>query len=75
MRRWLKEVREKAEKTQEKVADEAGISRSYYTNIENGTKTPSVKAAKQIAGVLNFRWENFFEEKCYFKEHSRKGVI
>jgi transcriptional regulator with XRE-family HTH domain len=65
MRKWLKELREKSEMTQEQVADQAGISRSYFTNIENGTKTPSVVAAKSISRVLDFPWAIFFEDKCY----------
>lgn len=69
MRLWLKKLRETAGLTHEQVADRAVISRSYYTNIENGTKTPSVKAAKLIAKVLGFQWEVFFNEKCSFKEH------
>lgn len=71
----MKKLREAAEKTQEQVADEAGISRSYYTNIEAGIKTPAVAAAKAIAKSLNFPWENFFKEECYFKEHSGEEVI
>ncbi|MDO7908471.1 helix-turn-helix transcriptional regulator [Paenibacillus sp. JX-17] len=67
MREWLKQSRETASKTHDSVANEAGISRSYYTNIENGIKTPSVKAAKSIARVLSFPWEYFFEEKCSLK--------
>ncbi|WP_426332650.1 helix-turn-helix transcriptional regulator [Paenibacillus silvae] len=70
MRLWLKEFRETANKTQVVVADEAEISRSYYTNIENGTKTPSVNTAKSIARVLCFQWELFFDDKCSFKEQN-----
>ncbi|KAA1180872.1 helix-turn-helix transcriptional regulator [Paenibacillus sp. NPDC058367] len=69
MRSWLKELRETLGKTHEQVADEAGISRSYYTNIEVGTKTPAVPAAKAIASVLKFPWENFFEDESSLKEH------
>nr|WP_054028115.1 helix-turn-helix transcriptional regulator [Bacillus sp. FJAT-28004] len=69
MRRWLKLAREKANLTHEKIADDAGISRSYYTNIENGSKTPSVEVAKSIANVLTIKWELFFEDKRSFKEH------
>jgi len=56
--------------TQEQVADGSGISRSYYTNIENGTKTPSVAAAKSIAKALKFEWGKFFSDECSLKEHS-----
>lgn len=74
MRLWLKIAREKAALTHEQVAEKAIISRSYYTNIESGTKTPSVRAAKSIAMVLGVPWENFFNEKCSFKEHSSEEV-
>ncbi|WP_431090868.1 helix-turn-helix transcriptional regulator [Paenibacillus sp. 8b26] len=60
MRTWLKTYREIAQLTHEQVACAARISRSYYTNIENGNKTPSVLAAKSIAEVLNFSWSKFF---------------
>lgn len=70
MRGWLKKFRDIAGLTHEEVADGAEISRSYYTNIENGTKTPSVKAAKSIAKVLGFPWEKFFDDKCSFREQS-----
>ncbi|MBA9086545.1 transcriptional regulator with XRE-family HTH domain [Fontibacillus solani] len=68
MRVWLKKAREHADLNHGEVADGAGISRSYYTNIENGIKTPSVKAAKSIAEVLKFPWENFFKDNCSLKE-------
>lgn len=70
MRVWLKQFRESCGFTQEQVADKADISRSYYTNIENDIKTPSVRAAKSIADVLKFPWEYFFSEECSFKEQS-----
>ncbi|MFU1797324.1 helix-turn-helix domain-containing protein [Paenibacillus azoreducens] len=57
---FLIDKRTKLGLTQEKVAELAGIERSYYTKIENGT-VPSVKVAKKIAGVLRFEWPLFFE--------------
>jgi putative transcriptional regulator len=70
MRKWLKEKREAKGMNHEQVALKCGISRSYYTLIEKGTKTPGVKVAKNIAAVLEFEWTNFFNGKCSFKEHS-----
>lgn len=67
MRTWLKKLRENAGFTHEQVADGAKLSRSYYTNIENGLKTPSVKAAKSIARVLNFQWELFLMKNVPLK--------
>lgn len=60
---WLKEIRMKQEKTQDWVADEAGISRGAYGNIENGERRPSVEVAKRIAGVLGFDWTRFYEDE------------
>lgn len=60
MRTWLKEYRQKNGLTQSEVADLAGISRSYYTHIEKGSKTPTVKVAKSIATALDFNWTWLF---------------
>ena len=46
--------------SQEAVAEQAGISRVYYTMIENGTKCPAPKVAKSIAKVLGIEWTIFF---------------
>lgn len=61
MRKWLKVYREKRELTQQETAKLSGISRSYYTHIEQGTKTPTVQVAKNIAKTLKFNWVLFFE--------------
>lgn len=62
MRIWLKNIRFKKKATQEEVADLSNISRSYYTQIELGIKTPNVDTAKKIAGALGFDWANFFKD-------------
>lgn len=38
MRKYLKELRESAEMTQETVAQKLDISRAYYVRIENGER-------------------------------------
>ncbi|EJL29996.1 helix-turn-helix transcriptional regulator [Brevibacillus sp. BC25] len=70
MRDWLKTKREEKGMNQEQVALESEISRSYYTLIESGSKTPGVKVAKKIAKVLDLEWTKFFDEKCSLKELS-----
>lgn len=62
MREWLRAHRKKTGYTQEETAKLAGISRSYYTHIEKGNKTPTVKVAKEIAKALNFNWTLLFED-------------
>lgn len=57
----LKSQRDSLGYSQQEVADQAGIERSYYAKIENGL-TPSVKVAKAVGEVLNIEWTLFFEE-------------
>ncbi|WP_332238919.1 helix-turn-helix transcriptional regulator [Sporolactobacillus sp. KGMB 08714] len=74
MRPWLKEMRDKQGFTQSQVAIKSRISRSYYTHIENGTKTPSVPVAMKVAEVLNFNWTLFFKNDSSLKEHKEQEV-
>lgn len=59
-------------KTQSEVAIASDLSRSMYTQIETGDRTPSVPTAKRIAEVLGFDWILFFEdeghETCHMEE-------
>lgn len=66
-REWLIDLRNQQNLTQEEVAKNAGIDRSYYTKIENGL-TPSVKVAKAIGKFLEIEWTLFFEDDCDEKE-------
>lgn len=56
----LAKRREELNLTHEEVAVLAKISRPYYTNIEAGRKTPSMKVAKRIADVLRTNVDIFF---------------
>lgn len=71
MREWLKEMRNNRHLTQEEVAKLSGISRTHYTQIETGNKTPSVEVAKRIARTLKFDWVVFFDNKCSLKEQKQ----
>lgn len=62
MRQWLVDIRNTKELTQDQAATLSGISRSFYSEIENGTKDPSVKTAKKIARALGFDWTIFFKD-------------
>ncbi|CAM4019333.1 helix-turn-helix transcriptional regulator [Mesobacillus zeae] len=63
-RTWLHEERAAAKRTQEEVAEAAGIKRPYYSQIESGVRRPSVDVAKKIAGYIGFDWVLFFENNC-----------
>lgn len=62
MRKWLKTYRLKGGFTHGQIATLSGISRSYYTHIEQGNKTPTVNVAKKIANELKFDWTLFFDD-------------
>ena len=61
MRKWLKEIREQKGLVMKVVADAAGISECYYSQIEGGSRNASVPVAKKIAEALGFSWQKFFE--------------
>jgi len=48
----LKELRIEQKLKQEQVATAAGIERAYYSMLETGKRTPSIKTAKALANVL-----------------------
>lgn len=62
MRTWLKDIRLIKKATQGEIAELSNISRSYYTQIELGLKTPNVETAKKIAVALDFEWSIFFKD-------------
>ena len=49
----LKEARKKAGKTQQQVADEVQVSRTYYTDIERGCYTPSLKVLARLSVLFD----------------------
>ncbi len=61
MRKWFKEVREKAGMTQEKIAQEVGVTRQFIGMIENDCANPCPDKAKAIAELLGFEWTLFYE--------------
>lgn len=62
-REWLRELRIKANKTVDNVADAVGITRQYYYYIESGERGIPVATAKKIAEALDFDWTKFYEEE------------
>ncbi|MDQ7092213.1 helix-turn-helix transcriptional regulator [Desulfosporosinus sp. PR] len=58
-RLWL--IKCRGNLTQQQVANKAGISRSYYAELESGNKNPGVKTAKKLSSVLMFDWTLFFK--------------
>jgi transcriptional regulator with XRE-family HTH domain len=57
----LKECRIAAEKSQETLAFEAKIDRTYISSIERGVSNPTVEALANICYCLNITLADFFE--------------
>lgn len=68
-RQWLVNKRNLARLTQQEVADMACVKRAFYTQIENGTRNPSVATAQRIAQALNFDWPLFFADDGRISRH------
>ena len=62
MREWLASIRNTKGFTQKQVGDICGISRSFYADIERGSRNPKVDTAKDIGNALGFDWTLFFEK-------------
>lgn len=62
---WLKMLRLQQGKTQAQIANEANISFSFYSCIENKRRRPSPDVAKRIAAVLGFadEWYRLLDDK------------
>ncbi len=64
IRKWLIDIRLQKGLTAEQVALGVGVHRVYVTQIENGSRRPSVPVAKRYADFLGFNWTLFFEDNC-----------
>ncbi|WP_296596625.1 helix-turn-helix transcriptional regulator [Phenylobacterium sp.] len=51
--RNVREARHRAGMSQEQLAFEADMKRSYVSDLERGTRNPSVKAIARLAAALN----------------------
>lgn len=58
--RVLRDLRNKKCLSQEKFAFEAGLHRTYVSQLERGLKTPSLDTLQRIAKVLGFRLSAMF---------------
>ena len=59
--RRIRELRLAKEWSQERLAEHAGLDRSYVAGIEVGARNPSLKALDQLATALSVRLSEFFD--------------
>lgn len=57
----LKEIREKAQMTQQNLADAVGVRRETILHLENNRYNPSLELAFKIAEVFNLQVEDIFQ--------------
>nr|WP_225988602.1 helix-turn-helix transcriptional regulator [Bacillus cereus] len=60
----IAELRKEKLISQEKLAEQVGLSRTYISEIENNKKQPNVKLAIKIAKVLGTSVESIFGTTC-----------
>ncbi len=60
----IAELRKEKLISQEKLAEQVGLSRTYISEIENNKKQPNVKLAIKIAKILGTSVESIFGSTC-----------
>jgi transcriptional regulator with XRE-family HTH domain len=58
----IKEIRTKNSLTQEQLAWEADVDRTYMNHVENGRKNISIRSLEKIIKALKVSFSEFFKE-------------
>ncbi len=58
----IKKIRIEKELTQEQLAWEADVDRTYMNHVENGRKNISVRSLEKIIKALDVTFATFFKE-------------
>lgn len=74
MRIRLKALRTARGFSQYTFADALGVSRSHYSQIELGEKTPSLQLARKIKSILAYTGDDIFDNdtSCFSKRGAPK---
>lgn len=59
----IKQIRLKNKWTQQYVADQIGITKSAYSNIENQNRSPSLKVALQLQNLFGVSIEKLMKNE------------
>lgn len=57
----IKKIRIEKKLTQEQLAWEANVDRTYMNHVENGRKNISIKSLEKIIRALNVNFSDFFK--------------
>ena len=58
----IKRLRTRKGWSQEQLADEAGLHRTYVSGVERGTRNPTVEIVGKIANALGVKPSELFRE-------------
>lgn len=72
-RQWLRRIRLNQRMTQKELSEKAKINRSFYTQIENGTRSPSPYTAQRIAAALGIDWTIFYTLNSGETQQEKEG--
>lgn len=68
----LENIRKLNKMSHNQVAQKSGISRVFYTMIENGQRTPSMGVAKRLSMALNISLDQLFDALEVTKGNNRR---
>ena len=63
----IKELRKNLEISQEALAYQAEVDRTYVTDVENGRRNVSVEILERLIKALNISFAEFFDSKEFKK--------
>jgi len=72
---FIRDQRERSAMSLRKLADKAGISNPYLSQIERGLRKPSADILAAIAGALGLRAENLFERAGFLERVDHPDVV
>ena len=61
--------------TQERLAEQSGLSFSYISDVERGTRNISLESLGKIINALGVKPAQLFEDIDEIPEHSRNGEL
>lgn len=63
----IKELRKDLGYSQERLANEAEVDRTYVTDVENGRRNISMKALEKLVNALGTSFSDFFSSRPFKK--------
>ena len=63
----IKELRKNLELSQEALANNAEVDRTYMTDVENGRRNISVEVLERIINALHISYADFFNSRDFKK--------